>query len=97
MHGNPPRAGRTSPEQAATEEVRHIIQAMALVLRDLTLTATPAPISRTANTVNSMVPAPPVSGSWVMLFTFSTVASAPLPFETSPHLSLPVALSASIA
>lgn len=85
------------PNRARSGKVRHIIQAMALVLRDLTPTVTPAPISRTATTVNSMVPAPPVSGSWVMFFTFSTVASAPSPFETSPHLSLPVALSASIA
>ena len=61
---------------------------MVLALRDLTPTVTPAPIRRAATTVNSTVPAPPVSGSWVMLFTFSTTTSAVLPLETSPQRSL---------
>ena len=82
--------GRTSLEGEGPKGrgIRQTVQAMVLALRDLTPTVTPAPIRRAATTVNSTVPAPPVSGSWVMLFTFSTTTSAVLPSETSPQRSL---------
>ena len=54
----------------------------------MTNTVTAAPAISRPITENSMVPAAPVSGSWVMLFTFSTTTSAVLPSETSPQRSL---------
>ena len=43
---------------------------------------TPAPATSRATTVNSMVPAAPVSGSWVMDLMFFTVLAVVL---TKPH------------
>ena len=44
-----------------------------MVERDLANTVAATPARSTATTVNSMVPAAPVSGSWVMDLTFKTV------------------------
>lgn len=41
--------------------------------RDLSATATPAPATSSATTVKRVVPAAPVSGSWVTFFTFLTL------------------------
>lgn len=46
--------------------------------QDLANTVAATPARSTATTVNSMVPAAPVSGSWVMDLTFKTVLSVVL-------------------
>ena len=61
------------------------------MFRDLSATAAPAPASSNATMVNSTVPAAPVSGSWVMDFTFFTVIAPSAPEVASPSTLLPPA------
>lgn len=53
-----------------------------LTPRDFAYTSAPAPAISRPTTVNSIVPAAPVSGSSVMFLTFSTVTVDVLPSET---------------